>query len=101
MTDDQQALADLGALLRQRREEHGRANHRTVTQREVAVHVGVHHTFWSRVEAGLARPSIQVLIRAAELLDIDLGALEPLKQLGLRLPHEPGFGSESRRLDTE
>lgn len=87
----QQAAALLGETLRTRREE------LDLSQSQVAQHSGVHHTHWSKIESGQARPSVQVLIRACAILKLDLGALEGLKELEIRLPgDEQGVATDDQ-----
>lgn len=91
-----EAAVQLGETLRTRREQ------LDLSQSQVAQHSGVHHSHWSRIESGQARPSVQVLIRACSILELDLGALEGLKDLAIRLPgDELGFATEDEVVAVE
>ncbi|WP_243635381.1 helix-turn-helix domain-containing protein, partial [Tsukamurella pulmonis] len=48
---------------------------RRLTLAEVAEHVGVTKGYLSKVERGLAAPSMAVLIRSCEVLDVPVGSL--------------------------
>jgi len=50
------------------------------TQALVAERCGVHAAHWSKIESGQSGTTIEVLIKAAALLGIDLGDLSPLAE---------------------
>ena len=61
--------AVLGRLITQKRQE------KQIDQGEMARHVGVSRSTWSRIEAGASALSMDQLVKAARKLDIDLGEL--------------------------
>ena len=88
--NEQEAMTELGRILQARREELG------ISQSKFAFDVGLHASHWGRIESGQNKPTIPVLVRAAQLLDLELGALEVLKPLDLRIPTW-ATGEESSR----
>ena len=64
---------EFGALLRAAREAKG------LKVTKAAEIIGVTHGHLSRIESGMSTPSLQVLIRACECLQIHIGELEPVK----------------------
>jgi len=61
--------AVLGRLITQKRQE------KQIDQGEMARHVGVSRSTWSRIEAGASALSMDQLVKAARKLDMDLGEL--------------------------
>lgn len=61
--------AVLGRLITQKRQE------KQIDQDEMARHVGVSRSTWSRIEAGASALSMDQLVKAARKLDMDLGEL--------------------------
>ena len=61
--------AVLGRLIAQKRQE------KQIDQGEMARHVGVSRSTWSRIEAGASALSMDQLVKAARKLDMDLGEL--------------------------
>lgn len=61
--------AILGRLIARKRQERG------MDQEEMARHVGVSRSTWSRIEAGSSALSVDQLAKAASALDVPLGDL--------------------------
>jgi len=81
-TNSQDAKDELGKILRARRLEHN------LTQRNLAQKANLDYTYVSKIEGGSQAPSVEALVRIAEVLGLSSQEVNELLAMMGRLPDD-------------
>lgn len=82
LSNSQNARQELGKLLKQKRQEQG------LTQRKLAVTANLDYTYVSKIEGGTQTPSVEALVRLAEVLGLVSAEINELLAMMGRLPDD-------------